>query len=159
MKGALEMLRFRIGASAVLLSQTKQLWITGGISEDSSEFFTVDNHHLPGPKLPRIIYGHSMTEVDTNYIYIIGGNNYCGSQRDTLIIDDTNRFDMKPGPSLIDARSYHTSNKMKIEGRLFLVVVGGVSEPDASGKTYTLDTVELLDTTFPNNGWMLGKHI
>ena len=41
---------------------------------------------------------------------------------------------------------------MKIEGRIFLVVAGGKFGFDV------LDSVELLDTTCPEQGWKMGMN-
>ena len=43
---------------------------------------------------------------------------------------------------------------MKIQGKIFLVVAGGANENDDS-----LDSVELLDTEFPDEGWTIGKQL
>ena len=50
------------------------------------------------------------------------------------------------------ARFDHTSSKMKIDGKTFLVVAGGLNENEKH-----LDSVELLDTTCPDEGWKIGK--
>ena len=43
---------------------------------------------------------------------------------------------------------------MKIEGRIFLVVAGGAT----FGSVALLDSVELLDTAFPEQGWKMGMN-
>ena len=52
------------------------------------------------------------------------------------------------------ARWKHSCSKMKIEGRIFLAVAGGVK----FGSVAFLDSVELLDTAFPEQGWKMGMN-
>ena len=49
------------------------------------------------------------------------------------------------------ARYGHSCSKMKIQGKLFLVVAGGANENDDS-----LDSVEILDVEFSDQGWTRG---
>ena len=58
---------------------------------------------------------------------------------------------MKSGQSLKKARYGHSCSKMKIQGKLFLVVAGGANENDDS-----IDSVEILDVEFPDQGWTEG---
>ena len=70
----------------------------------------------------------------------------------TWIVDPTKNYSIRSGQSLNEARYAHSCTKMKIQGKIFLVVAGGANENDDS-----LDSVELLDTEFPDEGWTIGK--
>ena len=139
--------------SSVVLNESK-IWITGGfINNDglnSTEIFSLDQPSVPGPDLPFKVYDHSMVLVNPSTIYLIGGcqNNQISNR--TWIIDPTNNFHIKVGPSLNIARHWHSCSKMRIKGRIFLVVAGGYNH------NTTLDSVELLDTTCPDKGWKMG---
>ena len=139
---------------SVVLNESK-IWITGGVSnngnvEKSTEIISLDQPLVPGPDLPFTVFAHSMVLVDPTTIYLIGGWQNDQLSNKTWIIDPTNKFQIKVGPSLNIARNFHSCSKMKIEGRIFLVVAGGHNH----GKT--LDSVELLDTTCPDKGWKMG---
>ena len=105
---------------------------------------------MPGPDLPFTIWTHSMVHVDPTAIYLIGGIQNDELSNKTWIIDPTNEFQIKVGPSLNIARNFHSCSKMRIEGRIYLVVAGGFKDPDI------LDSVELLDTSCPDQGWKKG---
>ena len=145
--------------SSVVLNESK-IWITGGfVNNDglkSTEIFSLDQPSVPGPDLPFKVYDHSMVLVNSSTIYLIGGcigdsQNEQTSNR-TWIIDPTNNFQIKVGPSLNIARNWHSCSKMRIKGRIFLVVAGGHNH----GKD--LDSVEFLDTTCPEKGWKIGMN-
>ena len=143
----------RSSMSSVVLNDSK-IWITGGFSNNgglkSTEFFSLDQPAVPGPDLPFKVYDHSMVLVNCATIYLIGGFQDDHTSNRTWIIDPTNNFQTKVGPSLNIARNWHSCSKMTIKGRIFLVVAGGHNH----GKT--LDSVELLDTTCPDKGWKMG---
>ena len=90
-----------------------------------------------------------MVLVDPTTIYLIGGWQNGQLSNKTWIIDPTNDFQIKVGPSLNNSRVRHSCSKMRIEGRIFLVVAGGFNNGG-------LDSVELLDTTCPDQGWKIG---
>ena len=139
--------------SSVVLNESK-IWITGGfINNDglkSTEIFSLDQPPIPGPDLPFKVYDHSMVLVNPSTIYLIGGCQNKQTSNRTWIIDPTNNFQIKVGPSLNIARYWHSCSKMRIKGRIFLVVAGGHNNGN------NLDSVELLDTTCPDNGWKKG---
>ena len=160
-------------ASSVVLNQSK-LWITGGQtlensgggccwlsgSKNSTEFISLDQPPYPGPDLPFEIHGHCMVQVCPNTIYIIGGCQNDKNSTHTWIVDPTNNFDIKSGPPLNRARLGHSCNKMKINGKYFLVVAGGLHEVWHEGNKKEMKSncsVELLDTTSPDKGWILGR--
>ena len=130
------MLKLRIDASSVKISEDS-LWILGGLStyrtstncpmivEKSTEIVSLNRPPIEGKSLPFAICNHSMVAVDQNSIYIIGGNLDGDISRDCWIIDPTNNFDLKPGPSLQVGRIGHSSSKIKINRKIYLVVAGG----------------------------------
>ena len=142
----------RKGAASVVLDQTT-LWVVGGYNNDntnqrSTEFIEMDQPPANGPVLPFKISYHSMIQYDEKSIYIIGGwQNYSISNK-TWIVDPTDAFKIKVGPSLNVRRAHHGCAKMTLNGRTILVVAGG------EGFGY-LDSVEILDPTKDNN-WTRG---
>ena len=87
-------------------------------------------------------------------IYIIGGDqNGSFPSKKTWIVDPTNEFQIKEGPTLNEARRCHGCAKMTLNGRTILVVAGG------EGEDYkTLDSVEILDPS-ANNVWTPGLYL
>ena len=81
------------------------------------------------------------------------GNFSCftGKQLVPPPLDPSNDFQVKEGPSLNISRVNPSCSKMKIHGKIFLVVAGGSNYHGNAG-----DTVELLDTTCPEQGWKMG---
>ena len=159
------MIPSREDMSGVVLNETK-IWITGGfINNDglkSTEIFSLDQPPILGPDLPFKVYDHSMVLVNPSTIYLIGGCQNEQTSNNTWIVDPTNNFQIKVGPSLNIGRTSFSCSKMKIEGRIFLVVAGGVRDSltpptimGDPGDEY-LDSVELLDTSCPDQGWKMG---
>ena len=154
-------------ASSVVMNDS-YIWVTGGCSkeglEKSTEIISLDQPPVSGPDLPFTVSHHSMVLVDPKTIYLIGGfQEYHQRSNKTWIIDPTNNFQIKVGPSLNIGRTSFSCSKMKIEGRIFLVVAGGVGDsltPPTTmgdpGDEY-LDSVELLDITCPQKGWEMGN--
>ena len=137
---------------AVVLNKNT-LWITGGDEFEgnmSTELISLDQPPIKGPKLPFSIIYHSMVKLDAKNIYLIGGFQNFKYSKDTWIIDPTKNFRIKQGPSLNVQRHLNSSSKMKIQGKIYLVVIGGM-EGHAD-----LDTVEILDTSTPNQKWKIG---
>ena len=95
-----------------------------------------------------------MVKVDSKTIYIIGGFLRSGECDRTWLVDISANFDIKPGPSLNEGRSEHSSSTIKINEKRFIVVAGGRTDNDYG---YQLNSVELLDTEFPEKGWIMGK--
>ena len=87
-------------------------------------------------------------------IYIIGGDqNGSFPSKKTWIVDPTNEFQIKEGPSLNNGRENHGCAKMTLNGRTILVVAGGQGEG-----LETLDSVEILDPS-ENNIWTQGMFL
>ena len=126
------------------------LWVSGGVDEkgnckNTTEFISLDQPPLEGPKLPFTAYAHCMIQVDSKFIYLIGGLQN-GKQSDkTWIIDPTNDFQMKVGPTMNYTRYWHSCATMRLNNKIFLVVFGRWAKP------------EILDTSSPTNKWKLGK--
>ena len=143
--------------SSVVLNESK-IWVTGGLTnngtmEKSTEIISLDQPPVPGPDLPFTVNDHTMVLVDPTTIYLIGGRQNGQTSNKTWIIDPTNNFQIKVGPSLNFERSSHSCSKMRIRGKLYLVVAGGWNWKQ------NLDSVELLDTTCPNQGWKMGMKL
>ena len=158
------MIPSREDMSGVVLNETK-IWITGGgcynaLSIRSTEIVSLDQPPIAGPDLPFTVKGHSMVRVDPTMIYLIGGVQNAKVSKKTWIIDPTNDFQIKVGPSMNMGRYWHSCSKMKINGKIYLVVAGHGS-PNHSGfiryaPNNASDSVELLDTTCPEQGWKMG---
>ena len=154
----MEMIEKREGAASVALGQNT-LWIVGGSNEwndlSSTEFIKLGQPSVKGPKLPFRISGHSMIQYNEKSIYIIGGTqNGQFSSKKTWIVDPTNEFRIKEGPSLNKARFSHGCAKMTFNGRTILVVAGGFGALQSGGYG-SLDSVEILDP-LGNNVWTQG---
>ena len=139
-------------ASSVVLNETRLL-VTGGSYENgkdlnSSEFISLDQPPEDGPKLPFTVYGHSMVQVDSTSIYLIGGYQDNKKSEKTWIIDAKNNFAIKEGPSMNHSRHMHSSATMRLNNKIFIIVVGYWS-----CRSHT----EILDTSLPTNKWKPGK--
>ena len=157
------MLEKRVSSSSVVLNQ-KTLFVTGGYDvmggalsyhmsptlRLSTEIISLDQPPIKGPDLPFTIYSHSMVEVDSKTVFLIGGIQNGHASKETWIIDVTTKnYSIKSGPPLNVARISCSCGKIKLEGKYFLVVAGGHIE----GSYH--DSIELLDTEAPNQGWMM----
>ena len=157
----MKMIEKRVAAASVALYQST-LWIVGGRNgrnlnntvninnvHSSTEFIKLGQPSVRGQNLPFKILAHSMIQYDEKFIYIIGGvQNYSTSNK-TWIVDPTNEFQIKEGPSLNKGRYNHGCAKMTLNGRTILVVAGGF------GNGGRLDSVEILDP-LENNVWTQG---
>ena len=167
-----EMFDVRLHSSSIALLNSSKLWITGGIScyggwntserqRKSTELISIDQSPIKGPDLPFVISNHTMVQIDSKTVYIIGGHQNGKVSNKTWIVDPTNDFQIKEGPSLNEARQSHSSARMKIKGKIFIVVAGGndcgSSIPVPGG--HHKKSVELLDTTSPNQVWEMGPDL
>ena len=139
-------------ASSVVLNETRLL-VTGGTDEkwkdlNSSEFISLDQPPEDGPKLPFTVSGHSMVQVDSTSIYLIGGYQDNKLSEKTWIIDAKNNFAIKEGPPMNKSRRYHSCATMRLNNKVFIIVVGGWN-----CRSHT----EILDTSLPTNKWKHGK--
>ena len=167
-----EMFDVRLHSSSIALLNSSKLWITGGIScyggwntserqRKSTELISIDQSPIKGPDLPFVISNHTMVQIDSKTVYIIGGHQNGKVSNKTWIVDPTNDFQIKEGPSLNEARQSHSSARMKIKGKIFIVVAGGndcgSSIPVPGG--HHKKSVELLDTTSPDQFWEMGPDL
>lgn len=152
-RNTLKLLQKRHQASGVLIDQ-QTLWITGhrayGPEAKSTEFFSLHQPPLKGPDLPCNMFAHSMVKVNHNTIYILGGGS--GYVHKTWKVDPTNNFKFQDGPLFNEGKigDFPGCAKMKLNGNIFLVVVGGGSIDENT-------SVEILDTSKPEKGWKKGK--
>ena len=113
---------------------------------------------VQGPVLPFKIKSHSMVEANPTSIYIIGGVQNGRISNKSWIADPTRNFEITPGPPLNSGREGHCCSKMKIDGRIFLVVAcGNSSIMDSSTREMNFKAVELLDLNADNPQWQEGK--
>ena len=144
----MKMLESRVLAASIALDD-RTLWIVGGWDENdqdlsTTEFIKLGQPSEKGPDMPFDIWGHSMIQFNKKSIYIIGGyqgNSKCSNK--TWIVDPTDEFKMREGPSLNVGRSNHGCAKISVNGRTIIVVAGGYR-----------DSVEILDPS--TNKWTLG---
>ena len=100
---------------------------------------------VQGPDLPLgKIWGNSMVKVNPKMIYIIGGYTELNPSNKTWIMDTTDNFRLKEGPSMIDITGLNESTKMILNGNICIV-------------TMQQSAVEILDTT--SSCWKKGKRL
>ena len=110
----------------------------------STEFVRVDQEPVKGPDLGFSIKKHCMIQINAFTIFIIGGWLGGGNKSTaTWVVDPSNNFRLKEGPSLNVPRNGHSCSKMTINGRILIVVAGG-----SDGQS-CLDSVEILDLNYP----------
>ena len=145
-------------ASMVLkLNDIENLWITGGRGK-TTEFVSIDQPPVSGPTLPFFAEGHTMEYVDDK-IMIIGGYQDGEPSNKTWIIDPTKDFEVVEGPLMNDKRTCHSSATMNMDGRKFIVVVGGFNKDSQWFKEPCDVSVELLDITSSSLKWKEGKDL
>ena len=154
-------LKNKIYASAsVALQHQRTLWTVGGRNKStaqvlsSTDFLKLGQCFTEeGPDLPFTISGHSMINYDEKSLYIIGGIQNNSKSNKTWIVNPTDGFKIREGPSLNEKRFGHQCAKMTINGRTILVVAGGY------GKFLRpLDSVEILDP-LRENKWNSGPNL
>ena len=149
----MKMIEKRRDAASVALDQIT-LWIVGGFngnnSLNSTEFIKLGQPSVKGRDLPFRIINHSILQYDERSIFIIGGVQNGLTSKKTWIVDPTNEFEIKEGPSLNKGRYNHGCAKMTLNGRIVLVVAGGFDGGP-------LDSVEILDP-LGNNVWTPGLY-
>ena len=145
------------GVASVILKNHSKLWITGGhlgYAMSNTTFISLDKPRVKGPNLPFRVSGHCMVQVDEKNIYLIGGlQNYTYSNK-TWIIDPTNNFNVKEGPTMNFQKHNGSCATMTLNQEVYIVVFGaGI---DAGIPTEA--TVEILNTVSPHNGWEMGMY-
>ena len=142
------------------------LWLTGGCdSQDelnpgvnTTKFFSLDKPPQKGPNLPFGVSSHAMVQVSPKAIYLIGGFQDDIIANKTWIIDPTNNFKVKQGPSLNEDRILHSCGKLMLNNKVYIVVAGGQSTgSDGDGLSFDgTNSVEILDTSLPGQKWIKG---
>jgi len=97
-----------------------------------------------------------MIKYNDSTIFIIGGDldEYDGpSSFKTWIIDPTNNFTIRYGPSLSKGKEVMACGKMTIDGKIWLVV------GPYSSQTTQAKHPDLLDPLNVNQGWLQGPEI
>ena len=108
-KKTFDMFDIRLHSSSVVLLNNSKLWITGGISNHlgrdtsnrqrkSTELISIDQTPIKGPDLPFVISNHTMVQIDSKTVYIIGGMQNGKVSNKTWIVDPTNDFQINPCP-------------------------------------------------------------
>ena len=95
-----------------------------------------------------------MVQLDPKSIFIIGGYQNGVKSNKTWIVDPTNDYHVKEGPTMKTVKWVHSCAKMEIKGetnKTIIVVVGNTLDGDLE------DLVELLDTSVPDPKWTIGK--
>ena len=149
-----------IGTNKSFVVNKKEIWVLGHYSNgyQLNQLISLNQPPKEGPKLPfTTICGHSMVQIDTKTIYMIGGYKLATREKteETWVIDPSSNYDFKPGPSLNQARSFHSCATMVLNGRNFLIIAGGSTRLPEKCNTM----VEILDTSNPTHGWIEGPNL
>ena len=139
---------------SLVVNQNK-IWVLG---QELNQFISLGQPLMEGPMLPfTTIVGHSMVQIDTKTIYIIGGWQDQTITEETWVIDPSNNYDLKPGPSLKQVRHCHSCATMVLKGKKYIVIAGGYTRHHNIHHGDST-TVEILDTSNPVHGWMEGMY-
>ena len=153
-----KLLQSREFSTSVVLND-ETIWIIGGFHTETTEFVFLDKSPVKGPDMPFRISAHVTIKVDEKRIFILGGYNDKGkASNETLIVDPTNNFDIKKGPSMKTKRLCGSGSTMKVGGKQYIVVAGGHSKCAVSGKINCNDKTELLDISLSGQEWIEGMH-
>ena len=145
----------RRSASSVVLNQSR-LWVTGGYignwnKLNTSQFLSLDQPPEKGPDLPFAVSCHCMVQVDSETIYLIGGFQNGEKSNKTWIINPKKNFQIREGPTMLETRIDHACATMKVNNKVFIIVVGSADNRQCR-------TIEILDTTLPSNNWKFGMY-
>ena len=132
------------------------IWVTGGHigngnKLNTSQFLSLDQPPEKGPELPFTVGYHCMVQVDSETIYLIGGCQNGTRSNKTWIINPTKNFQMREGPSMLQPRINHACATMKINNKVFIIVIGDAPNNHTR-------TIEILDTSLPSNSWKFGMY-
>merc|ERR1719203_1119508 len=106
----LEGIRYGGAAAAVNIKGEEFLWITGGHGKNDDELKTTELLSSDGTvraekDLPQFRRDHCMLAIG-NHVMIIGGVTPTGTTNSVLAYDSQNRFSLKDGPSMMNARAF-----------------------------------------------------
>ena len=141
-------------AASVILESHSKLWITGCQSRSSlmatktTTFISLDQIPVEGPNLPFRVMDHCMVQVDEKNIYLIGGLQNGTYSNKTWIIDPTNNFDIKEGPTMNYPKYNGSCATMTLNQEVYIVVFG--ADIGVTG-IQNEATMEILNTSSPDN--------
>ena len=152
------------GYSKSVVLNDEKIWTIGGHNSTrhtrTTEFVFLDQSPVKGPDLPFRLISHVVIKVDEKCIFILGGYQNVKPSNETWIVDPTNNFDIKKGPSMKAKRVYCSGSTMNLGGKQYILVAGGHGK--VSGETPfwrdCYDTTELLDISMPGQEWIEGMH-
>ena len=117
----------------------------------TSEIFNSDTKAITsGPILPVLISHHSVIELGQNEFLLIGGHQDGKISNNTWKVQIENNFNFlfSKGPNMVEKRAKHSCAKMKINGSIYVVAVGG----------YHRKSIELLNISHANGqNWFKGN--
>ena len=133
------------------------------ITTDASTEYVTLTGTIPGPDLPRVMYGHAMVAINSTCSMFIGGSevrSYGYHYASTFFYnhneDELHYFgNWTNGPSLVQGRRYPAAGIVtdEVTDELFVVVTGG-DVADLSVSAYVdLDSTEILQ----DGEWVQGK--
>ena len=86
--------------------------------------------------------------LDSEKIYIIGGVQNGNRSERTWIIDPKNNYQAIEGPPMNEARAWHCSGQMQINGKIYIIVAGG----------HCKNSIEILDPSLSDQRWIYGEN-
>ena len=141
--------RAEIGSSNVVIHES--LWIGGGKNgngiSQSSQLMSMENRSKSYAPLNPGLTLQCTIQINETTIMVTGGKvdtNRCTKQTNFFNFE-TNLW--TPGPPLIQARESHGCARFDFKGNMVLIIAGG------GDCVSFLDSVELLEMNFMNNGW------
>ena len=123
---------------------------------NTTKFFSLDKPPQKGPNLPFGVSSHAMVQVSPKAIYLIGGFQDNIITNKTWIIDPTNNFKVRKGPSLNEDRILHSCGRLMLNNKVYIVVAGGQSTGSDGLSLDGINSVEILDTSLPCQKWIKG---
>ena len=87
--------------------------------------------------------------LDSEKIYIIGGVQNGNRSERTWIIDPKNNYQAIEGPPMNEARAWHCSGQMQINGKIYIIVAGG----------HCKNSIEILDPSLSDQRWIYGERL
>ena len=100
---------------------------------------------IKGPDLPAEFIAHCMTKINEDLVVILGGRI---TEKKTLLVDISNNFSIKEGPTMIHGRDFHACGTFLLNGKTVVFTAGGY---DGSKDIST----EFWDPT-SEDGWIKG---
>ena len=136
---------YRGFSSGVVLNDST-FWYTGPGLYGSTEFISL------GSELPEDFEAESEEDSETS------SEDEDSDIKRTWIVDPSNNFKIKRGPKLLNDRgNCPACAKMELNGTVYIIVAGGTKTYSRNGKIDpSCNTVEILDTSSPDEGWILG---